>query len=75
MADCGLTYEDCVATPTPCFAHKMRYWREGSGVVGVARPCPERDWGGDTVRERAKDIMERGKANGYDPQPVGTRWV
>jgi hypothetical protein len=45
--------------------------REGS--VGVVRP--NELWRAGTISELRSDIVSRAKQNGYDPQPVGNRWV
>lgn len=30
---------------------------------------------GPTIRERQEQIVKDAKINGYNPEPVGTRWV
>jgi hypothetical protein len=71
VSECGKSYEACAAQVKPCFAHKMRYMRENG--VGVARPGEV--WRAGTIKEQQDDIVKRAKQNGYDPQPVGSRWV
>jgi hypothetical protein len=71
VGGCGEPYEVCAAQTHPCFAHKMRYMREHG--VGVARPGEL--WRAGTVREHQNDIVTRARQNGYDPVPVGSRWV
>jgi hypothetical protein len=71
VAVCGKPYEVCVQQVNPCFGHKMRYMRShGSGVLR-----PGELWRTGTIREHQDDIVRRAKQNGYDPQPVGARWV
>ena len=71
MTACSKPYEVCVQEALPCFAHKMRYMREhGAGIVR-----PGELWRSGTVREHQNDIVRRARQNGYDPQPVGARWV
>jgi hypothetical protein len=71
VSGCPLPYEDCARLVRPCFAHKMRYMREQG--VGVVRPGEI--WRSGTLREHQADIVKRAKQNGYDPQPIGQRWV
>jgi len=33
------------------------------------------DFHGPTIKERADKAISDARINGYDPQPVGTRWV
>ena len=33
------------------------------------------DFHGDTIRERQRKTVEDAKINGYNAEPVGTRWV
>ena len=66
------SYEECIAQTHPCFKHKVRFWRE-QGLAGVCPPAAERDWGGPTVREQARDFVDRAKVNGYNPEYVGRK--
>lgn len=63
------------ATPDPdgCFGCKMAYWRAERSPFAL--PADRETWRNTTIREQAKDIVDRARSNGYDPQPVGTRWV
>lgn len=72
MSTCTLEYEACVQRSHPCFGHKMRYAREGGGLT-VRRPSELFRSG--TIKEHQTAIIENGRAQGYDPQPVGSRWV
>jgi hypothetical protein len=63
------SYLECIAQDHPCFACKMRYWRE-DGIPGLALPDHER-WNGPTLRERIEDTITRSRANGYEPEFVG----
>lgn len=71
MSACGKPYGVCVQDTHPCFAHKMRYMREHG--VGVSRPGELFRSG--TLTEHRDDMVKRAKQNGYDPVPVGSRWV
>ena len=35
----------------------------------------QEDFHGPTIRERQQQIVQDAKINGYNPEPVGTRWV
>ena len=71
MSACSRPYDECVRQSHPCFGHKMRYMREN----GAAIQRPGELFRSGTIREHQADIVSRAKQNGYDPQPVGSRWV
>jgi hypothetical protein len=35
----------------------------------------QQDFHGPTIRERQEQTVRDAKINGYNPEPVGTRWV
>lgn len=71
MSTCQASYDECVQASHPCFGHKMEYMR--SAPVGVFRPSELFRTG--TLAEHKDDLVKRARHNGYDPQPVGERWV
>lgn len=69
MASCGRSYEECIQT-SPCFKHKMTYWR-GNPAVGVCPPAAERNWCGPTIREQVREMTDTAKAEGRELEYVG----
>lgn len=58
-----------------CFGCKMAYVRS-SGGLGVHYSFGGREaFHGPTIRERQERAVTEARENGYDPTPVGTRWV
>ena len=63
------SYGECIAQPHPCFACKMKYWRE-DGIPGLALP-DHVHWNGPTLRERIDATLTSARANGYEPEYTG----
>lgn len=69
--DDGIT---CTTSPCtdekPCFAHKLKYWREEKGLQ-MGFSYGRADFHGPTVRERAKQQIEDARRAGIEPEYKG----
>ena len=68
MSGCGAEHP---FDPDGRFCCKMKYMRANG--VGVQRPGELFRSG--TLKEHAESLQATARANGYDPVPVGERWV
>ena len=68
-AACGVEHD---FEPDDRFCCKMTYMRQ-RGAATVRRPSEVFRRG--TIKEQQQEIIRHARSNGYDPQPVGTRWV
>lgn len=58
-----------------CFGCKMAYMR-AKGSLAVHYPYGGREaFHGETIRERQESAVAEARSNGYEPTPVGSRWV
>jgi hypothetical protein len=66
-------HEHAADGPADCFGCKCAYWREHGVAMQFA--YGRETFHGPTIRERAEQQVNEGRAAGYDPVPVGGRWV